>query len=78
MLLVAEQVRVESAQVGLLPVSPLPLPVKSSPGRAWLAARALPRHASQVSTWVIGEQFLLPSATFYPSMATVTGHTSHD
>jgi hypothetical protein len=25
-------------------------PVKSSPGHAWLAMRALPRHASQVST----------------------------
>jgi hypothetical protein len=78
MLLVAEQVRVEAAQVGLLPMPPLPPPVKSSPGRAWLAARALPRHASQVSTWAIGEQFLVPSATFYSSMAAITGHTSHD
>jgi hypothetical protein len=32
--LVAEQVRVEASQVGLLPVSPMPLLVKSSPGRA--------------------------------------------
>jgi hypothetical protein len=38
MLLVAEQVRVEAAQVGFLPVLPLPPSVKSSPGRAWLAA----------------------------------------
>jgi hypothetical protein len=29
--------------------------VKSTPGRAWLAARALPRHASQVSTWAVVE-----------------------
>jgi hypothetical protein len=74
MLLVAEQVQVEAAQVGLLPVPPLPPSVKSSPGRAWLAARALPRHASKVSTWAIGEQFILPSATVYSSMAAVTGH----
>jgi hypothetical protein len=45
MLLVAEQVRVEAAQVGLLPVPPLLPPVKSSFGRVWSAARALPRHA---------------------------------
>jgi hypothetical protein len=45
MLLVDEQVRVEAAQVGLLPVSSLPPPVKSSLGHVWSAARALPRHA---------------------------------
>jgi hypothetical protein len=74
MLPVAEKVRVKAAQVGLLPVPPLLPLVKSSPGRAWLAARALPRHASQVSTWAIGEKLLLPSATFYSSMAVVIGH----
>jgi hypothetical protein len=37
---------------GAATVSP---PVKSSLGRAWLATQALPRHASQVSTWAIGE-----------------------
>jgi hypothetical protein len=45
MLLVDEQVRVEAAQVGLLPVPSLPPPVKSSLGHVWSAARALPRHA---------------------------------
>jgi hypothetical protein len=54
MWLVAEQARVEAAQVGLLLVPPLPPPMKSSPGHAWLAARALPRHAGQVSTWAFG------------------------
>jgi hypothetical protein len=34
--------------------------VKSSLGRAWSAARALPRHAGQVCTWVTGESLLLP------------------
>jgi hypothetical protein len=53
--------------------------MKSSPGRAWLAVRALPHHASQVSTWAIGEQFLLfSSPAFFSSMAAVIGHFGHD
>jgi hypothetical protein len=76
---VAEKVRVEASQVGLLPVPLLPPPVMSSPGRAWLAARAVPRHVCQVSTWAIGEQFLLfSSSTFFSSMAAVIGHFGHD
>jgi hypothetical protein len=38
--------------------------VKTSLGRAWSAARALPRHAGQVCTWASGELLLLLS-TFY-------------
>jgi hypothetical protein len=74
MRLVAEQARVEAAQVGLLLVPLLPPPVQSSPGRALLAARALPRHAGQVSTWAIGEHLLLLSATLYSPMTTVSDH----
>jgi hypothetical protein len=33
--------------------------VKTSLGRAWSAARALPRHAGQVCTWATGELLLL-------------------
>jgi hypothetical protein len=43
-----------SSAGGSIPDGVLP-PVKSSSGRAWLAARALPRHASQVCTWASGE-----------------------
>jgi hypothetical protein len=74
MRLVAEQARVEAAQVELLLVPLLPPPVKSSPGRAWLAAQALPRHAGQVNTWAIGEPLLHLSANLYSPMTTVSDH----
>jgi hypothetical protein len=62
MLLVAEQVRVEAAQVGLLPVPLLLRAVKSSLGGAWLAARALPRHAIQV-----GAKALVSTTSSFPA-----------
>jgi hypothetical protein len=57
----------------------VPLPVKSSPGHAWLATRALPRHASQVSTWALvsATASLLSSPTFYSTTATALGHFGH-
>jgi hypothetical protein len=61
MLLVAEQVWVKAAQVGLLPMALLPPPVKSSLGCAWLAARALPRHALQVGAWALVSELSYPS-----------------
>jgi hypothetical protein len=44
--------------------------VKSSPGRAWSAARALPRHAGQVCTWTTGEHSFFSS----PPSASLPGH----
>jgi hypothetical protein len=44
----------EASPVGA-PCAATPPPVKSSSGRAWLAARALPRHAVQVCTSAPGE-----------------------
>jgi hypothetical protein len=46
--------QVEASSVGA-PCAATPPPVKTSSGCAWLAVRALPRHASQVCTWAIGE-----------------------
>jgi hypothetical protein len=48
--------------------------MKSSPGRAWLAVRALPRHASQVSTWAMGEHLLLLSVTLFSLMTPASDH----
>jgi hypothetical protein len=45
--------------------------VKTSPGSLWLAAQALPCHAIQTSTWVIGEHLLLLSNPLLLSLATV-------
>jgi hypothetical protein len=39
--------------------------VKSSLGRAWSAARALPRYAGQVCTWASGELLLLLSIFYF-------------
>jgi hypothetical protein len=44
--------------------------VKSSLGRAWSAARALPRHAGQVCTWATGESLLLLLSTLCSSQWT--------
>jgi hypothetical protein len=59
---------------GVAPRAAVATPMKSSPGRAWLVARALPRHAGQVNTWAIGEHLLLLSATLYSPMTTVSDH----
>jgi hypothetical protein len=39
--------------------------VKTSPGSLWLAAQALPCHATQMSTWAIGELLLLLSILYF-------------
>jgi hypothetical protein len=50
-IVVAEQRRWKHPWWGAPCAATMPPPVKSSPGRAWSAARALPRHAGQVGTW---------------------------
>jgi hypothetical protein len=48
--------------------------VKTSLGRAWSAARALPRHAGQVCTWASGELLLLLSTfcfSYWPWSLTI-------
>jgi hypothetical protein len=52
--------------------------VKSSLGRAWSAARALPRHAGQVCTWATGEPLLLPIPLLLLSLAMVSDHAGQD
>jgi hypothetical protein len=48
--------------------------VKTSSGSLWLAARALPRHAVQTSTWVpVSVSFFL-STPLLSSLAKVFGH----
>jgi hypothetical protein len=39
--------------------------VKTTPGSLWLAAQALPCHATQTSTWAIGEFLLLISILYF-------------
>jgi hypothetical protein len=53
--------------------------VKTSLGRAWSAAWALPRHAGQVCTWASGELLLLLSTfcySFWPWSLTIQVKTS--
>jgi hypothetical protein len=52
--------------------------VKSSLGRAWSAARALPCHAGQVCTWATGEPLLLPLPLLLLSLAMVSDHAGQD
>jgi hypothetical protein len=59
---------------GVVPRAAVAALMKSSLGRAWLAARALPRHVGQVSTWAMGEHLLLLSATIYSLMTPASDH----
>jgi hypothetical protein len=66
--------RKSNSPSGVVPRAAVITPVKSSLGRAQLAARALPRHAGQVSTWAMGEHLLLLFATLNSLMTLASDH----
>jgi hypothetical protein len=64
----------QSSPGGVAPRAAAAALVKSSPGHAWLAARALPRHAGQVGTWAMvsnSYSSLLPSTFSCPQPLTI-------